>query len=294
MLDAAVGPPPPPRAPVDEDASLRRALEALADAATDRTPFDPYRLDRRDPATIEALLPLFERLAQRYLKLEIEGLEHLRREPTLYVANHNGGIMGPDLFCTLSMLWRALGPDAPLYGMAHDLAMRRVIPLGRILQRVGCMRAHPDNARRVLGSGGQVLVYPGGDLDAYRPFWRADRVVFGPRAGFATIARDARVPIVPIVAEGAHRSALIVHEGRWLARATGLRRWARVQCFPIALCAPWGLGLGPWVPYLPLPFRIRLRVLPPIRVAPEADPRAAAARVVDRMQAALTELARRP
>ncbi|HJL15908.1 MAG TPA: 1-acyl-sn-glycerol-3-phosphate acyltransferase [Sandaracinaceae bacterium LLY-WYZ-13_1] len=272
---------------------MRRAVAALARAAADRGAFDPTRLDARDPDTVRALLPLFERIAHGYLRLRVEGEVPAPSGPVLYVANHNGGIMGPDLFCTLATLWRRLGPEAPLYAMAHDLAMRRVIPLGRVLQRVGGMRAHPDNARRAFALGGKVLVYPGGDLDAYRPFWKRDRVVFGPRAGFARIARDAGVPIVPIVAHGAHRSALIFHEGRWLARALGLTRWARIQRFPLALSLPWILGAGPWVPYLPLPFPIRLRFLPPIRVAPDDDPRAARDRVVERMQAALDAMARR-
>lgn len=274
-----------------EERCIRRALARLAAAAADRAPFDPHRLDRRDPATVEALLPACELVAHRYLRLRVEGLAHVRSGPALYVANHNGGILGPDLFCTLSTLWRRLGPDAPLYGMAHDLAMRRITPLGRVLQRLGAMRAHPANARRVLARGGQVLVYPGGDLDAYRPFWRRDEVVFGARCGFVRVAQRARVPVVPVVAHGAHRSAVIFHEGRWLARALGLTDWARVQRFPLALALPWGLGVGPWVPYLPLPFPIRLRFLAPIHVAPDEEPRRARDRILGRMQRALTRMA---
>ena len=54
--------------------------------------------------------------------LRTQGLEHLRPDPgpVLYVSNHNGGILGPDLFCTLGTLWEALGPDSPPYAMAHD------------------------------------------------------------------------------------------------------------------------------------------------------------------------------
>lgn len=294
-------PPPPERphlhaVPATRDAGgidLRAIASALIDPLGDPRPFDPWRLDGRDPGAIRALLPLFERIAEGYLRVEVEGLEHLPRGRALYVGNHSGGIMGPDLFCTLAMLWRARGPDAPLYAMAHDLAMRRVTPLGRVLQRLGAMRAHPESARRALRAGGSVLVYPGGDLDAYRAFWKRDRIVFGARSGFVRVARDADVPIVPIVAQGAHRSALIVHEGEWLARALGLRRWSRIERFPIALSLPWIVGAGPWVPYLPLPFKIRIRVLPPMSILRGADCDAMRDRVVERMQAALDALAAR-
>lgn len=292
MASALVGTRDPRReAPLE--LSLARIASILAEAIGDPRPFDPYRLDARDPDTVRALLPLFERVAAAYLRAEIEGEAHIRPGPALYVANHNGGIMGPDLFSTMSLLWRRLGPDAPLYAMAHDLAMRRIIPLGRVLQRIGGMRAHRENALRALRAGAAVLVYPGGDLDAYRPFSARDRIVFGPRAGFVRVARDAGVPIVPIVTQGAHRSAIIVHEGEWLARALGLRAFARIERCPVALALPWGLAVGPWVPYLPLPFPLRVRVLPPIRVGRDDSVEMTRRRVVRAMQRTLDELAAR-
>jgi 1-acyl-sn-glycerol-3-phosphate acyltransferase len=224
------------------------------------------------------------------MKLETAGVEHVRRAPALFVGNHNGGIMGPDLFCTLPTLWRLLGADAPLYAMAHDFAMRRVRPLGRLLQRAGGMRADPANARRVLARGGMVLVYPGGDLEAFRHFGLRHRIVFGARTGFVRIAQEAGVPIVPIVAQGAHSSSVVLHEGEWLARALGLTAWSRLQRFPIAVGLPWGVGAGPWVPFLPLPLPVRLAVLPPIDAPRDVPPREIQAEVVGRMQRAMDEM----
>jgi 1-acyl-sn-glycerol-3-phosphate acyltransferase len=237
------------------------------------------------------MLPAMDLVNRRWLHLRVEGLEHLRAEPVLYVGNHNGGVMGPDLSCTLATLWRALGPYTPLYAMAHDFAMRHVTPLGRFLQSVGAMRADPANAERVLTSGHPVLAYPGGDLDAFRHFRDRNRIVFGPRTGFVRLAQRARVPIVPVVAQGAHQSAIILHEGEWLARTLGLTRWSRLQRFPVALALPWGLAPGPWMPYLPLPFPVRLRILPPIEVPPEVEPIEMRDEVVRRMQAAMDDLA---
>jgi hypothetical protein len=55
---------------------------------------------------------------------------------------------------------------------------------------------------------------------------------------------------------------------------------------------PWGLAIGPWIPYLPLPFPIRLRVLAPISVGPNDDPAVVRETVRVQMQAALDDLAR--
>jgi 1-acyl-sn-glycerol-3-phosphate acyltransferase len=254
------------------------------------SPHPPDALDRRDPAFIGAALPYLECLNAHYFRVHAEGREHAPAGPALYVANHNGGIMGPDLFCTLGLLWRTLGPESPLYALAHDFAMRQFRPLGRLLAKMGAVAACRANAERVLSSGGQVLVYPGGDLDAYRHFDRRDEVVLLPRTGFVEVARSVGAPIVPIVAQGAHRSAYIFHEGEAIARALRMPAWARLERFPLAVALPWLLAPGPWLPYLPLPFRVRLRVLAPVHVAPDDDALEVAGRVQSLMQGALHEM----
>jgi 1-acyl-sn-glycerol-3-phosphate acyltransferase len=254
---------------------------------------DADRLDARDPALVAAILPFVRAANRRYLRLRAEGFDRIGTAPALYVGNHNGGITGPDLCCTLGSLWDALGPETPLYALAHDFAMRQIRPFGAVLQRFGGLRATPDNALRALRSGAPVLVYPGGDLDAYRHARRRDEVVLGPRTGFVRVAQGAGVPIVPIVAHGAHRSAYIFSEGEGLARLIGLKRWARLERFPLALALPWGLALGPWLPYLPLPFPIQLRALPPIAAPPDASPESIRDQVQTAMQDALDDLARR-
>ena len=137
-----------------------------------------------------------------------------------------------------------------------------------------------------------MLVYPGGDIDAYRHFRRRDEIVFGGRTGFISIARRAGVPIVPIVVYGAHKSAYIFYEGEAIARFLELHRWGRLSRFPFALALPWGVVAGPWLPYFPLPWPLRLRVLPPMTPSPSEDPAEARERVRAAMQSAMNEMAR--
>jgi 1-acyl-sn-glycerol-3-phosphate acyltransferase len=253
-------------------------------------PYLPDSLDGRDPELIARLLPLFEWFNARYLRFTWEGAEHVPSGPVMFVGNHNGGIMGPDLSCTLSALWRVLRPTSPLFALAHDFAMRQFTPLGRVLQKLGAVAASRENATRVLDSGGQVLVYPGGDMDAYRRFGRRNEVVILPRKGFVEVAQSTGAPIVPVVAAGAHRSAFIFWEGKWLASALKMERWARLERFPLALALPWGVAAGPWVPYLPLPFRVRLRILSPVVVPPNRKPAEVAQEIQRSMQRALNEM----
>jgi 1-acyl-sn-glycerol-3-phosphate acyltransferase len=264
---------------------------------TDRSPppsppFDPDRLDARSPATIAAILPWARRVMRRYFRARVEGVEQVGAGPLLLVGNHSNGLAGPEIAATLVALWNHQGPEAPLYALAHDFAMRHVTPFGALIQRFGGVRASPRNARRILGAGGQVLVYPGGDLEAYRHSRRRDEIVLGARRGFLRVAQETGVPIVPVVAHGAHRSAYIFSEGEAIARAVGLKRWARLERFPLALALPWGLTLGPWLPYFPLPFPLRVRFLPPRWVAPDEDLDVAREQLRGAMQGALDRMAR--
>jgi 1-acyl-sn-glycerol-3-phosphate acyltransferase len=278
-----------------------RAIRVLLASTSHRVPpmpsgwiFDADCLDRRDPGLIDRLLPAAHAFVRAYFALRVDGLEHLAQlkpGPAIYASNHNGGIFGPDLPCTLITLWRALGTRAPLYAMAHDFPMRHFTPLGRMIQRFGAVRASRHNADRILDAGGSFLVYPGGDLEAYRHARRRDEVVLGERTGFVRAAQRARAPIVPVVAHGAHRSAYIFHEGELLAQAVGLKRWARLERFPLALALPWGVAPGPWLPYWPLPFAIRLRVLRPEVPSPDEDARDVRERIRGRMQDALDAMA---
>lgn len=254
----------------------------------DHAPAEP--LDQRDPALIRALLPIARRLNRTYLRLRVDGLEHIPAGPALFAANHSGGIAGPDLVCTMGTLLDQLGPDAPVYALAHDAAMKSQGPFARFLRRLGCLRACPENARAVLARGGKLLVYPGGDLDAYRHFRDRHRVLLGTRSGFVRVAQESGAPIVPVVAHGAHQSAYIFDDGAWIARRFQLQKRWRVSRFPLALALPYGLAVGPYLPYFPLPFRIRLRFLPAMHVATDADVNEVRACVQSRMQGALDAL----
>lgn len=254
--------------------------------------FDPDRLDARSPRLIASLVPVLRRVCRHYFRLRVEGVEHLAHGPALFVSNHNNGLAGPDIACAMLALWEAHGPAAPIYALAHDFPMRHLTPFGALLQRFGGLRATQENGRRALEAGARVLVYPGGDLEAYRHSSRRDEIVLGERTGFVRLAQQTGAPIVPVVAHGAHRSAFIFSEGEGIARRIGLKRWARLERFPLALALPWGFVAGPWTPYLPLPFPIRLRVLPPVRVALDENAAAARERIRALMQAALDDLAR--
>jgi 1-acyl-sn-glycerol-3-phosphate acyltransferase len=263
-------------------------------------PHDPDALDARDPAWVSRLAGFSWRVLRPWHRAEFLGVERVPEGPALYVGNHNAGTMTIDTWLALGALHRVKGLDAVPYALGHDAVMRLPVP-GRWLQKVGGIRADPENAKRLLASGRSLLVYPGGDLEAMRPWRDRDRIVFGGRRGYVRLALEARVPIVPVVAAGAHGAFLVLSDLRWLARLLGTDRWARMKVFPATLTFPWGLTFGPAPPYVPFPTKVIVEVLEPLRFDPDG-PEAArdegyvascAARVEGAMQEALTRLSER-
>lgn len=252
----------------------------------------------RDPDFIRAHLDKLAFVFDHYHHASVEGLEHIPAGRALVVGNHSGGAMSPDMFALMLAWWRRFGAEAPAFGLAHDLPFR--IPgFGTLMRKVGAVSASPANAMELLRRDAKVLVYPGGDIDAYRPWSRRNEIVFGERAGFIQVALRTGAPIVPVVSAGGHDALRILTDGRALARLLRLKRFARIEVFPIALCLPWGISFGPNL-YLPIPVRVRLRVLPPIRwpslgpddAEDEAVVQSCRDEVRERMQAALDELVR--
>ena len=139
-----------------------------------------------------------------------------------------------------------------------------------------------------------VVVFPGGDVDAMKPFEDRNRIVFGGRSGFARLAIENKVPIVPIVTAGAGESLLVLTSGQRLARAARLDKLLRLKTVPVTVSLPWGLNIGAVgvLPYLPLPTKLDTRVLAVIDQLDDEQPEHYAARIHAEMQRALTDMTR--
>lgn len=259
---------------------------------------DPDDIDARDPALIERAARVLRRTLIRWHRGTVDGVEQVPDGAALFVGNHNAGMYTPDTYIFLNGLHAHGGVDALPYALAHE-TVYNAPGLGHLLIRLGAVRACHENAARLFERGERLLVYPGGDLDALRPFSRRNEVVFGHRRGYIRLALTHGVPIVPVVSHGAHQAYIILNDGRWLAKLLRIDRMFRLKVMPIVLSFPLGLTIGPAVPFIPAPTRVQVRILPAIyfdRSGPRAADDAAyvsacAAQVEGEMQRALTDLA---
>lgn len=217
-----------------------------------------------DPAFTAALKDKAWPVLRRYFRAEVHGLQNMPAAgAALLVANHSGGSLTPDVVLFGSAFYEKFGYDRPLYTLAHNQVF--VGPFEGWLGRLGVIRASRENAAAALQSGAAVLVFPGGDYDAYRPTRSANVIDFNGRQGYVRTALKADVPIVPVVSIGGQETQLFVTRGTGLARRLGLSK-LRVGILPISIGFPFGVSMFV-PPNIPLPAKIVSRTLAPIYVA---------------------------
>ena len=252
-------------------------------------------LDARDPEYIRQVLPAIRAWSDVYFRADVEGLEHIPAdEPALLVGNHSGGTLIADTFVFAQHFYDHFGPERKFHQLAHDLVFQ-VPGVRASLSRFGTVPANPDNMRAALDRGAALLVYPGGDHETYRPTWDQDKIDFAGRTGFAKLALELGVPIVPVVAIGGQETALFLGRGQRVSRLLGLDRALRLKVFPIQVAPPFGVTLLDLPIRVPLPSKITIRALPRIDLQQElgadADPAKAYEIVTGAMQAELSRMA---
>lgn len=222
----------------------------------------------RDPdplpeATLRRTMAAFDAFSP-YFRPEIRGLEKVPRHgegPALLVGNHSGLYYHPDLWILSSALHKHRGIGNPVNVLVYNLVF--ILPIANTLYKgMGGVPANARNANHVFDQQGAILVYPGGDMEAARPFRERKKVDLAGRSGFIKLAIQRKVPIFPVVAHGAHHSTLIVSRGERLAKAMGIDR-LRVKVFPISLSLPWGLAPA-FLPHIPLPGKVLIDIGDPM------------------------------
>jgi 1-acyl-sn-glycerol-3-phosphate acyltransferase len=197
----------------------------------------------------------------RYFSPEVRGLDNLPATgPVLVVGNHSCLFYMPDTWIVALAITDRRGADAPAYALVYDLLLG--LPMvGSMLRRLGAVPASGSEAERVLAEGAAVLVYPGGDMEACRPWTERNRVVFSGHTGFIRLALRTGVPVVPVVSYGSHHAVVVLSRGERLARALGLNK-LRIKVFPIVL-GPFGVS-SILTPPLPMPAAVTVEFMAPI------------------------------
>ena len=272
---------PPPIA-ADHDAELRELERRVAEQ---RTPAFPIELRQRlplqgvwrrwrqlamwgrsdvvddfgrDPRATARWEWLFEFLYTRWFRVHATGLEHVPAHGrALLVANHAGTLPYDS-----AMVMHAVRRDHPARRDVRPLVEDTVFHLpflGPIMNRIGGVRADPENAERLLMKDELVAVFPEGEKGMgklWKDRYRLQR--FG-RGGFVKLAMRTRSPIIPVAVVGAEEAAPMLGKVTWFAKNIG------IPWIPLTPTFPW---LGP-AGLLPLPSKWCVQFGPPVELPHE-------------------------
>lgn len=198
----------------------------------------------RDPNVAARVDPLLDFLYKSYFRVETRGLGHIPDEGrALIVANHSGTLPydGAMIMHAVKQEHRARRAVRPL---VEDFVFHFPY-LGTLMNRIGGVRACPENAERLLHQDQLVAVFPEGIKGIgklYKERYQLQR--FG-RGGFVKLALKCDAPIIPTAVVGAEEIHPMVTKVTWLSKAFGIPYLPVTPTFPF---------LGP-IGLVPLPTK---------------------------------------
>jgi 1-acyl-sn-glycerol-3-phosphate acyltransferase len=238
--------------PADLEERLERALAPMrAPPALGRDPFD---YDGRFVA--DFLAPALW-LYRRYFRVRVHGPERVPPGPVMLIANHSGQIPLDGLMIALAVLCEC---DPPRWVRAMADRWLPTLPfVWQLFSRTGQLVGNPENCRALLDRGEAVLVFPEGARGMCKPF--RERYSLQPFGrGFAEIAAEAGVPVVPISVVGAEEQYISVGNLAGLGRRIGLPALPIVPQLAV-----------PLIGWMPLPTRYHIHFGDPLRLADGDD-----------------------
>jgi 1-acyl-sn-glycerol-3-phosphate acyltransferase len=198
---------------------------------------------------------LLDFLFHRYWRIKVMGIENIPASGrAMLVGNHSGGLPYDAL-----MLMHAVQVRHPSHRLVRPLIEDSFWHLpfaGALLRKLGCVRANPDNAERLLRQESVLGVFPEGLKGLGKPFRDRYRLQRFGRGGFIKLALRTASPVVPVAIVGAEEIHPMLGKITWPLTLSGLPYLAITPTFP------W---LGP-LGFLPLPTRWLIRVGTPVEL----------------------------
>ncbi len=158
----------------------------------------------KDERLAQSIGPVADFLYDRYWRVTVEGAEHVPRRSAILVANHSGALPFDGYVIHLAL--RRERPDLaePRWLVEDQIFYAPFV--GTLVNRLGAIRANPENATRLLEEGRPVVVFPEGVHGMSKPYRERYQLKRFGRGGFVKLALRTGAPIVPVAVVGAEES----------------------------------------------------------------------------------------
>lgn len=206
-----------------------------------------------DPIAEERLRPVLDRLCKHYFRVEVDGARYLPEAGRVLMVANRAGALPWDGLVLRTALRLSRPALQPVRWLAEDSVFHYPF-LGVLMNRLGAVRACPENAERLLRQDRLVAVFPEGAHGSGKLFRDRYRLKRFGRGGYVKLALKLGAPIVPTAILGAEETNPLLGRSRTLGRIVG------TPYLPITPTFPW---FGP-AGLLPAPVKWRIVVGEPI------------------------------
>jgi 1-acyl-sn-glycerol-3-phosphate acyltransferase len=194
----------------------------------------------KDPSLVERLDPVLEFLYSQYWRVSVTGADHVPQGAVILVANHSGALPYDGLVMSLAVTRERPDLREPRW-LVEDQVFHAPV-LGTLFNRLGAVRACPENALRLLDEHRPLVVFPEGYQALSKPFAERYRLKRFGRGGFVKLALRTGAPIVPVAIVGAEETSPLL--GRLPASFLGLPYVPLTPLGPLPLPAKWSIRFG--------------------------------------------------
>ncbi|MBZ4419919.1 lysophospholipid acyltransferase family protein [Myxococcus sp. RHSTA-1-4] len=194
----------------------------------------------KDPALVEHLEPVLEFLYSQYWRVSVQGADHVPQGAAILVANHSGALPYDGLVMSLVLSRERPDLREPRW-LVEDQVFHAPV-LGTLFNRLGAVRACPENALRLLDEQRPLVVFPEGYQALSKPFAERYRLKRFGRGGFVKLALRTGAPIVPVAIVGGEETSPLL--GRLPASFLGLPYLPLTPLGPLPLPAKWSVRFG--------------------------------------------------
>jgi 1-acyl-sn-glycerol-3-phosphate acyltransferase len=204
----------------------------------------------RDPQVAARIDPMLDFLYRSYFRVETRGLGHIPDDGRgLIVANHSGTLPYDG-----AMIMHAVRTEHRSHREVRPLVEDFVFHfpyLGTLMNRIGGVRACPENAERLLNQDQLVAVFPEGIKGIGKLFKERYQLQRFGRGGFIKLALKSDAPIIPTAVVGAEEVHPMVTKVTWLAKSVGIPYIPVTPTFPflgplgmVPLPTKWFIAFG--------------------------------------------------